>query len=305
VSKVVIQSESSKQVIQSESSKQVGLSCYAQSHRKSGITLNHFIEVSEYVNGECKIKYKQYFNSQSKPPTRIVGNELIQSGLNMKAKSKIKLAGRMIEYVNVEVKGRSGMASFVTLTYGKHVPAHKQAKKMLDVFLKRMRRYYGFNIEYVWVAELQKRGAIHFHILLPEYLDKVFINKAWNSIVNKWMVKEHGETQLLLPNVKAVSFAGSYITKYISKEENKIHGNMYGISTPLRKLMKPTISTTKFENEYKARELMDATQDTLDNLYLKAFSFNSGTTRQLWSENGLEFIKSINNDILINESINQ
>ena len=281
----------SKVVIQSEIIKQVGLSCYAESHR---FGIKHYIETSEYLNGETKVKYKQSFNSQSKAPTREVGSELIQNGLNLKAKSKIKFAGRMIQYINQEVKGRSGKASFVTLTYGRHVPTHKEAKKMLDIFLKRTRRYFGFNVEYVWVAELQKRGAIHFHILLAEYLPKEFINKAWNSIVNKWTVEAHGETQLLLPNVKGVFLAGSYITKYISKEENKIHGNLYGVSASLRELMKPTVTTYEVQGENEAFEIMNVTQDTLDNLLLKAHSFNSGTTRQLWSNNGLEVIKSIN-----------
>lgn len=280
-----------------QSSKKVGLSCYAQSHR---FGIRHYIEMSEYINGETKIKYKQSFNSQSKPPTREVGKEIVQNGLNLKAKSKIKFAGRMIQYINQEVKGRSGKASFVTLTYGKHVPKHKEAKKMLDIFFKRMRRYFGFNVEYVWVAELQKRGAIHFHILLAEYLPKEFINKAWNSIVNKWMVEAHGETQLLLPNVKGVFLAGSYITKYISKEENKIHGNLYGVSASLRKIMKPNVTTQEVRGEDEAIDLMETTQDTLDNLHLKAHSFNCGTTRQLWSTNGLEVIKSINKAILTN-----
>ena len=277
----------------------VGLSCYAQSHR---VGLDHYIEVSEFINGETKIKYKQSFNSQSKPPTREVGKEIVQHGLNVKAKSKIKFAGRMIQYINQEVKGRSGKASFVTLTFGKRVPTHKEAKRLLDIFLKRMRRYFGFNIEYVWVAELQKRGAIHFHILLSEYLPKQWLNNAWNEIANNWTKSAYGETQKLLPNVKGVLLAGSYITKYISKEQNKIHGNLYGISSSLRELMKPTITTQKMSNEDDARLIMDSAHDTLENLNLKAKSWNSGTTRQLWTNNALQVVKTIKQSILINQS---
>ena len=277
----------------------VGLSCYAQSHR---VGLNHYIELSQFINGETKIKYKQSFNSQSKPPTREVGKEIVQHGLNIKAKSKIKFAGRMIQHINQEVKGRSGKASFVTLTFGKRVPTDKEAKRLLDIFLKRMRRYFGFNVEYVWVAELQKRGAIHFHILLSEYLPKEWLNIAWNEIANNWTKSAYGETQKLLPNVKGVLLAGSYITKYISKEANKIHGNLYGISSSLRELMKPTITTQKISNEDQARLIMDSAHDTFDNLSLNAKCWNSGTTRQIWVNNASQVVNAIKQDILTNQT---
>jgi hypothetical protein len=59
----------------------------------------------------------------------------------------------------------------------------------------------------LWVAERQKRGAIHFHILTPEYIQKyeaansekerimnrvkecVWINRNWNEVVANWALK--------------------------------------------------------------------------------------------------------------------
>ena len=288
---------------------QVGLSYYAQSHRKNKnratrvCAIKHFLEVQTFVTGEAKMKYKASFNSQSKPPMREYGSEIIQNGLTTKAKSKIKLASRCIQHINENVKGRSGKSSFVTLTFGKHVPSHNEAKRLLDNFLKRTRRHFKFNFEYVWVAELQKRGAIHFHILLADYIPKEFVNQSWNEIVNKWSMDQHGETQKLYPHVEGVYMAGAYMSKYISKEANKIHGNLYNISSSLRKVMKPTINTIRLESESEAKELIDMAQDTLENLHLTAFKFNSGTTSQLWTNNGLEVIKSIENNILTSKTI--
>jgi hypothetical protein len=282
-----------------KSASAVGLSYYAESHR---LGLDHYIEVSEFINGETRIKYKQSFNSQSKPPTREVGKEIEQTGLTLKAKSKIRQAANTIQYINQCVKGRSGAGALVTLTYGREVPSHKEAKKMLDIFLKRTRRFFGYNIEYVWVAENQKRGAIHFHLYLPEYLPKEFINSAWNSIVNKWMIKERQTTQLLHPNVIGVSSVGAYLSKYISKESGKINGNLYGISSSLRELMKPTITTQKMNSEADARLIMDSAHDTLENLNTLVKTWNSGTTRFIWTTNGDYVVKSIKENILINQS---
>ena len=51
----------SKVVIQSEIIKQVGLSCYAESHR---FGIKHYIETSEYLNGETKVKYKNLYQAE-------------------------------------------------------------------------------------------------------------------------------------------------------------------------------------------------------------------------------------------------
>ncbi|MEX0595680.1 MAG: hypothetical protein WD512_04200, partial [Candidatus Paceibacterota bacterium] len=108
--------------------------------------------------------------------------------------------------------------------------------------------------------------------------------------------------QKLYPHVIGVFMAGAYMAKYISKEANKIHGNLYGISTELRKVMKPTYQVQKFNTANDAKELLHIAKDTLDNLHLTALTFNSGTTRQIWSNNGAEVLNSINNAILVSKA---
>lgn len=56
--------------------------------------------------------------------------------------------------------------SLLTLTYGTPYPTDGAiCKSHLNAFLTRMRATYP-NLSYVWVTEFQKRGALHFHILL-------------------------------------------------------------------------------------------------------------------------------------------
>lgn len=209
--------------------------------RQSGRKYNSiYVTIEQLINRESKICVKSSIgmNLQAKAPKpREVGSDLVQSGLTKYAATTIKKAARILHY---SVEGN--LASFITLTYGRNIPNHKTAKKHLYLFLKRMRRLYG-TFMYVWVAENQKRGAIHFHIAANQYVPKAILNKHWNEIVQKWQIGEGYEPQQLRPNVKGVNKIGSYLSKYISKESGNIGGNMYGISTELRKTMEPKITT--------------------------------------------------------------
>lgn len=231
----------------------IALSDSSQSHRFN-------ICVDQYVNNEVKMRVVSNINKnlQSKMPKRDFGSQIQQTGLTNRAKSKIRLAARILHH-NLKHK----KASFMTLTYGSNVPPDHVAKSQLDTMLKRLRRRYG-NFLYLWVAENQQRGAIHFHIALNLYIPKEEINEDWNDIVNKWLRKENYNEQKLYPHIEGVESIGNYVSKYISKKSvnNKdekddtllddngnmartfICGNLYGISMELRKLMKPVRSAS-------------------------------------------------------------
>jgi hypothetical protein len=59
-------------------------------------------------------------------------------------------------------------AAMVTLTYAPG-PGQKWERLHITKFLKSVRMYLsrlGIRFRYVWVAELQKRGAVHYHVML-------------------------------------------------------------------------------------------------------------------------------------------
>lgn len=72
---------------------------------------------------------------------------------------------------------RQGM---LTLTLpGVATADHKQVKNLiLDPFLTYSRNVLGL-LDYVWVAELQERGEIHFHMILNQFLPKDKVREAW------------------------------------------------------------------------------------------------------------------------------
>ena len=228
----------------------VGLSYCSQSRR-------FYIEIKKYINGETKVKHKwiqgktlqELLTERFDLPKRT--GLLFQNGLTTKAKSKIKFASRIFQHLVLDKKSTKAYASFITLTYGLHYPEDHLSKKHLEAFIKRIKRKYPI-FQFIWVAEKQKRGAIHFHLLTPQYIDKETINKAWNGIVQKWQrsqIENGCKQQEVYPNVGKVFEAGKYMTKYMQKEGENIGGNMYGIDMVTRSLMEPETITLESETD--------------------------------------------------------
>lgn len=235
------------------------------------------VGLSNCPNLTAKINFKQYLNGEgvirivndrsqnlTAPPPRRKG-KLIQKGISVKASRKIKRMARQFQFLVEHDKRFAGYCAFITLSYPYYFPEdHDIAKRHLDNFLKRLRRRIeGFM--YLWVAELQKRGAIHFHILTPHFVNKDLINKAWKDIVSKWYKSEGKEFNKVLPNVKKVYSVGSYMAKYMTKEGKKIQGNMYGASENAHQLLKPVHEENIIAGEHEAIGIVQsALEDGID-----------------------------------------
>jgi uncharacterized membrane protein (UPF0136 family) len=131
-----------------------------------------------------KIKYQHLLNS----------GRTANGQVSKIAKKKI---GKAVDYalavaskktVTNRITGRklTFKVSFVTLTLPS-VQVHPDRKiinKCLNQWLVEARKYYYVK-NYVWRAEKQKNGNIHFHILIDKYIDYQELRDGWNRIVNK------------------------------------------------------------------------------------------------------------------------
>jgi hypothetical protein len=122
-------------------------------------------------------------------------------------RSTVNHAARLLHFdAHCERDAQRWNKKFLTLTYadlGDWEPGHFSAFRMaLAQWCKRR----GVRLRFVWVAELQKRGALHYHVIvwLPKgkYLPFADAQGWW----------PHGRTNI----VNAQSPIG-YITKYASK----------------------------------------------------------------------------------------
>lgn len=113
--------------------------------------------------------------------------------LSPNAKKKLNRAITYMTHIadTKQIKGRrySGTfkfkISFVTLTLSAtqiHTD-NEIKKKCLEPFLDYMRKMYNAK-RFVWKAERQKNGNIHFHILFDVYVPYEVIRKKWNQYQN-------------------------------------------------------------------------------------------------------------------------
>ncbi|WP_148869737.1 rolling circle replication-associated protein [Tenacibaculum adriaticum] len=75
--------------------------------------------------------------------------------------------------------------SFVTLTLpSKQVHTDAVLRKSLIAFIDNLRKTYGVRY-YIWKAEAQQNGNIHFHLLIDKFIDYQQIRLLWNRQIGK------------------------------------------------------------------------------------------------------------------------
>jgi hypothetical protein len=123
-------------------------------------------------------------------------------------------------------KAATSKAQLVTLTYCVNMQDAPQAKRHLKVLGDRLRRAYP-SAGFIWKMECQKRGAIHFHLLVfgIKYLPWEWVSWAWCEIVTQdaGLSIEQITNQLNAgTQVKAARNlweAKSYLEKYLGKTD--------------------------------------------------------------------------------------
>jgi hypothetical protein len=137
--------------------------------------------------------------------------------------------------------------AFITLTISSTdiIPHREAYKKGLRMFLQWMRRQ-GAE-DYIYKAELQERGQIHWHITINQFIRYDDIAKAWNRIQKNagWLdgyYSQHGHynaPSTQIKGVKSIKHQSAYLVKYVSKGVKKgdpagrIDGKVWDCSTSL------------------------------------------------------------------------
>ncbi len=121
------------------------------------------------------------------------------------------------------------MNKFLTLTFAENRTDLKSCNKELKAFIRKL-KVLKDNIKYIAVPEFQKRGAVHYHILINlDYIDQ-------NKIAQIW-----GHGFIRVNSIDAHTNIGMYVVKYIGKDmsdERYFNNKKYFCS---RNLAKPTI----------------------------------------------------------------
>lgn len=197
--------------------------------------------------------------------------------------------------------------AFVTLTLPvKQFHSDKELRKAQTRYIENLQKTYNVK-HYVWKAEAQKNGNIHFHLLIDRWIDWTVHRKLWNKQLDKLgyidkYQEKHGDRN---PNTidvhslkkdkkgRKMKNIGNYIIKYMTKREfgkRAIIGKIWGCANPTKKLDYPRYA----EGEtffYRIIELInkyDFKQVVCDEFFAhwvgKSFDVISKHTRNLWRD---------------------
>lgn len=132
---------------------------------------------------------------------------------------------------------------FITISYPKSF-SDLNCKKALNTFLTRCRKIRR-NFNYLWVAERQKNGTLHYHILTTDYFNIRLINRYMAKTIDNIIQRSDeswGNSSLEKYNgvdVRNVSNSKSligYVTKYITKNDTEIKGCVWNCSSKISQL---------------------------------------------------------------------
>lgn len=150
-------------------------------------------------------------------------------------------------------------SKFVTLTFKENIIDLDIANYEFKKFIKRLNYNLGFKVLYSVVVEFQKRGAIHYHMVI--YNVPYIANKALKEIWGNGFVK--------INNIENVNNVGAYVVKYMTKETDgrllgrKSYFNSKGLKKSvelknesevesIRRTLNPNnkVYSNTYENEY-------------------------------------------------------
>lgn len=219
------------------------------------------IDISFHAETDIDYGYGSKITGYKDAPNK----RTVADGLSSRTKRKIQ--DKMLAFYRASSgkKGwRSGVVnfSFVTLTFIDEV-TDRQGIKILDLFLDQLRNKYGL-FNYIWVAERQGNGRIHFHLVADKkfpiaYINSLWINQQMGEGLHNWdaefsLMDQHSCTfedlhsekmfalaqKYLNPvdakSIKTIDGISCYLTNYVTKNDSKIDGSHWRCSQSISKL---------------------------------------------------------------------
>lgn len=186
--------------------------------------------------------YSGFSKKNRKKPEEMDYDELYLAALRRK-RYLINLRHTISRIIDANVTDKT---SFLTLTFADNITDLTWANSELTKFIKRFKNHTKLKVKYLWTWEKQKRGAIHYHLVLfnISFISLYQLNKLW----------KHGFVQINKLEIDSSHNIGRYISKYFSKAfENrelynvKLYGRSRNLKMPIEKLIKT--DTVKLEKE--------------------------------------------------------
>lgn len=201
-------------------------------------------------------KFKEKRAEIMKQNRSTVYNGFVGPSAGRKLRKMITCWSESIELFNEQNKVVSNAKKkklvFITLTLSdeqKHDDLFIK-RKMLNRFILLIQKKYSVK-HYIWKAEKQFNGRMHFHLIVDTFIDMKDVQSEWNAIQDSFGYLDAYKTKFGKSNPPSTHIelydssekAREYAIKYMSKKEmskieacNVVKGRVWGCSDSLRNL---------------------------------------------------------------------
>lgn len=172
----------------------------------------------------------------------LLGLGLIKKVTSLFKLNKIKVRNKILAYAHIK-KSKRFMA-FYTVSFPSGLSDY-HIRKIHNTALTRIRKYRK-SFTYLWVAERQKNGTLHFHMLTNEWLNVRIINHIYKKAIATQIKKDQltdikfNQDKYNGVDVKPVSNIQGlkkYLVKYVTKNNEKMNGLMWNCSSEISALI--------------------------------------------------------------------
>ena len=241
----------------------------------------------------CLLFYDQSFYSYAgvhrhslRDRLPVHSNEKYTGKMNDKSKSRLRFAINLLvaqaKWKEVEnpttKKFYRFKLNFITLTLSarqKDLSDKFIKSKMLFPWIRNMRNVYHLR-SYVWRAERQKNGNIHFHFTTDTYIPYDAIRDAWNFQQSKFhfITDFQNRNNSEFPNstdvhaVVSIRNLASYLVKYMVKDEKgleSIEGKVWDCSKNLKTKERISYAMTSIDFSMLSKILNDSNYKVISN----------------------------------------
>jgi len=188
------------------------------------VVSGHVLEVYEYTDTIWRgLKSQEKRVSPAKISPEDMDEIILAEKLDSRGKSNIRARNTLRRLALANFSNKS---KFLTLTFKENETDLEGANKQFKKFIRKLRNELG-DFKYLAVIEFQKRGAIHFHVLLTIKYTKAKQLEEW------W-----GKGFIKINRIDHVDNIGAYVVKYMTKadaDERLIGKKMYQTSKNLER----------------------------------------------------------------------
>lgn len=186
----------------------------------------------------------------------------------------------------LKIKPKKYRLTFLTVTLpAKQIHTDQEIKSVvLNNFINKL-RYHKKDLKYIWRAEPQANGNIHFHFILNLYVEMKLCDKLWHDSVELlgYVTEYEKKWKSRYPPTNRIEYVHTakqivgYATKYMTKTDNgrKIEGRNWYASQKLNAMIKGETHISREWETSMIKRLRDLNLYCAENDYATKFYFNS------------------------------